>query len=177
MINKIETRKDMRNKKVIFRVDNMNMYTNKYNHNAITAENDRFVDMFDKLNDDVIGMIYDKLPVETTVWLTKENYCKNHKIVRKMIEPEFYESYILDIVKQDYAFVFSEIIKERFDNFHKWKGYYFNETRHHSFLTFLRHFATTNNSPKCVEVIDIRAIEKGFSPNWYKYRGIILRSR
>ena len=137
----------------------------------------RFIDLFDRLNDDVLSLIFDKIPIDKKVWLTKENYIKHHKLIKKMIHPDFYQKYILDIVKQDYAFVFSRIIDENFKDFHKWKGYYYNQERHHSFLTFLRGYAISNSSLKCIEIIDKKAEENGFSPNWYKYRGIILRSK
>ena len=165
----------MKNKTIIFETNHISMGKNKFINNNYKDE--RFINMFDILNDDVLSIIFQQIPNENKVWLNKHYYLKYHKLVKNMIDSEFYESYILDIVKQDYSFVFTQIINEKFDYFHKWKNYYFNGEKYHSFLIFLREFSRKNNSPKCVQVIDNKAIEKGFSPNWFKYRGIILNNR
>ena len=165
-------------KTILFESSHLSMGTmgniNYYNRNYT---DDKFINMFDNLNDDVLSIIFEQIPDEKKIWLNKSNYLKHHNLVKNMIEKEFYEDYVLDIIKQDYSFVFTQIINERFENFHKWKNYYFNEVKYHSYLIFLREFAKKNNSPKCVEVIDNKAIEKGFSPNWFKYRGFIINNR
>ena len=164
-------------KTVIFESNYISMGMNNFTTNKCKWTDEKFINMFDRLNDDVLGLIFEQIPDENKIWLNKSCYLKHHKLVRNMIDSEFYEAYVLDMVKQDYAFVFTQIINERFDYFHKWKNYYFNDVKYHSFLIFLREFGIKNNSPKCVQIIDNMAYEKGFSPNWFKYRGIILHNR
>ena len=138
--------------------------------------NNRFINSYDKLNDDVLDIIKSHLKPEILVWLNKENYFKYHKCVKNMINKEKYDDYVRDIVKHDCSFVFEQIMNEHFLKFHKWKFYTYKNTRFHSYLIFLRYYAYSNNSHKCVEVIDDFTSQKGFSPNWYKYRGIIIRN-
>lgn len=142
--------------------------------------NDRFANMYDKLNDDVLELIKSYLPPETLVWLNKSNYLKYHRVVKNMIPNDRFDDYIRDIVKTDSSFVFEQILKENFTRFHKWKGYFQPYQtpciRHHSYLTYLRYYALSNNSQKCVSIIDKYAEINGFSSNWYKYRGIIIRN-
>jgi hypothetical protein len=133
--------------------------------------------MYDMLNDDVLSLIKTYLPPETLVWLNKEYYLKYHSVVKHMINIDKYDDYIRDIVKSDSSFVFEQIIKENFIKFHTWKSYYHETIRHHSYLTYLRYYALTKNAKKCVSIIDDYANKNGFSSNWYKYRGVIIRSK
>ncbi len=132
------------------------------------------VDLQDVLNDDVIGVIKSFLPRETRVWLTKEDYLANHSVVKQMIPTNRYDQYIHDVIERDHSFVFTQILREQFDKFHKWKNFEKNGNRHHSYLTYLRDKCVEHNSFKCACAIDDFANVKGFSQNWYKRRGIII---
>ena len=63
------------------------------------SSNNRFYNLYDVLNDDVIDIIYQKLSPNVLVWTNKKNYLKYHYIVKKMIPCEFYDDYIRDIIK------------------------------------------------------------------------------
>lgn len=132
------------------------------------------VDLYDVLNDDVIGVIKSFLPRETRVWLSKEDYIADHSVIKQMIPPSRYDQYIHDVIKRDHSFVFTQILREQFDKFHKWKGFEKNGNRHHSYLTYLRDTCVEKKAFKCACVIDEFAEVKGFSPNWYKRRSIII---
>lgn len=154
---------------------NSQLYANT--GNKTHTESERFVNLYNILNDDVIGIIKNNLPEDVLVWLNKEYYIQYHSAIKKRIPENEYNEYINDIVKNDCSFVFEQILKENFDKFHKWKLYTYKNIRFHSYLTYLRYYARSNNSIKCLKVIDDYALFiKDFSPNWYKYRGIILNS-
>lgn len=129
------------------------------------------------LNDDVLSLIYEQLTPEVLWPLNKANYVKHHSVVKTLIPKEHYDSYVRDMVRQDCSFVFSHILSERFDDFHKWKKYYFNNNMFPSYLIFLRTFAFDNNATKCLEVIDAICEKKGFESNWYKRRNSIRLAR
>jgi hypothetical protein len=132
------------------------------------------ISLQDVLNDDVIGVIKGFLPKETRVWLTKEDYITNHSVIKQLIPPNCYDQYIHDVIKHDHSFVFTQILREQFDKFHNWKKFMKNGNRHHSYLTYLRDMCVERKSLKCACVIDEFAAVKGFSPNWYKRKSIII---
>jgi len=129
------------------------------------------------LNDDVLELIHSHLGPEVLWCSNKENYVKHHHIVRSLIPNTDYDSYVRDMVRNDYSFVFGHILLERFDDFHKWKKYYFNSNMYPSYLIFLRSFAIDNNSLKCLKVIEQHCEKKGFESNWYKRRNSIRLAR
>lgn len=126
------------------------------------------------LNDDVISVIKDFLPAEKRVWLTKEDYIKYHPIIKTLIPDDYYDTYIHEMIKHDYSFVFTQILAEQFDKFHNWKQFEKNGNIYHSYLIYLRDFCLKKNAIKCANVIDNIASKKGFSSNWFKRRGIII---
>ena len=130
------------------------------------------VNLQDVLNEDVISVIKSFLPRETRVWLSREDYIADHSVIKQMIPANRYDQYIHDVIKHDHSFVFTQILREQFDKFHKWKGFEKNGDRHHSYLTYLRDKCVEKNSFKCAGAIDDFAEVKGFSPNWYKRRSI-----
>lgn len=129
------------------------------------------------LNEDVLGIIYSHLKSDVLWCLDKNNYFEHHHIVRKLIPNQDYDAYIRDMIRNDCSFVFHQILEERFDDFHKWKKYYFNQNMFPSYLIFLRSFAFDNSSYKCLKVLEQQCEKKGFEPNWYKRRNSIRLAR
>ena len=129
------------------------------------------------LNDDVLGIIHSYLSPEVLWSSNKDNYVKHHHVVRSMIPATCYDSYVRDMVRNDYSFVFHHILLERFDDFHKWKKFYFNRNMYPSYLIFLRSYAIENHSSKCLRVIEEQCEKKGFESNWYKRRNSICLAR
>lgn len=125
------------------------------------------------LNDDVLSIIKSFLAPEVKWCLTKKWYIKEHKIVKSLIPENRYDAYVRDMIRHDYAFVFEQILEEKFDIFHKWKRFKFQDNVYPSYLIYLRDFAFACNSRKCHQLIDNFAIKKGFGSNWYKYRNSI----
>jgi hypothetical protein len=132
------------------------------------------VSLQDVLNDDVIGVIKSFLPKEIRVWLSRDDYVADHSVIKQMIPADRYDQYIHDVIKHDHSFVFTQILREQFDKFHRWKRFEKDGNRHHSYLTYLRDKCLEVNSLKCANAIDDFAEVKGFSPNWYKRRSIII---
>ena len=131
----------------------------------------------DTLNDDVLEIIYSHLGPEVLWSASRENYVKYHHIVRSLIPSSNYDSYVRDMVRNDLSFVFHHILLERFDDFHKWKKFYFNNNMYPSYLIFLRNFAIDHKSHKCLHVLDQQCEKKGFEANWYKRRNSIKLAR
>jgi len=150
----------------------MDSIASSYNERILTN-----VNLHDVLNDDVIGIIKSFLPRETRVWLSKEDYIADHSVIKQMIPANHYDQYIHDVIQHDHSFVFTQILREQFDKFHKWKSFERNGSRYHSYLTYLRDKCVEKKSLKCACVIDEFAEVKGFSPNWYKRRSIYISTK
>ena len=144
--------------------------------NTSSSNNKNIIDtnLQDVLNDDVIGVIKSFLPKEIRVWMSKDDYVANHSVIKHMIPANRYDQYIHDVIDKDHSFVFTQILREQFDKFHNWKHFEKNGNRHHSYLTYLRDRCLEKKSMKCACAIDNFADVKGFSPNWYKRRSIII---
>lgn len=143
---------------------------------------EQLCDLLATLNDDVLGIIWSKLPPEFTMWKDRSIYIENHALVKNLIPVHLYDSYLRDILRNDCAFVLEQILKEQFDKFHKWKKYVYRQVCYPTYLVYLRTYARdcvqeSGRSSSCLEVIDRIAQEKGFSPNWYKHRNVIVRSQ
>lgn len=132
-----------------------------------------FIELLETLNDDVLGIIWTKLPVEFKMCIDRTTYITNHSLIRPRIAKEDYLKYVLDMVNNDYAFVFGLILKERFMSFHNWKRYIHEGQTYPSFLLFLLDYACSKNAMKCIEAIRTAANNNGFGANWYKSRASI----
>lgn len=136
--------------------------------------NNKLNELFDLLNDDIMTIIYKYLSPEIKVWLNRKNYIKNHKCVKSLIDTKLYDSYVRDMVRNDYSFVLEQLIKENFRKWHNWKKYNYNGDIYKTYLVFIRNYANDNNSYKCLRLIDEYAENNGFSKNWFKQNRIII---
>lgn len=69
----------------------------------------------DLLPNEILDIIFEKLVPSEKIFLNKKNYYKYHYIIKNKIQPRLYESYLRDIIRFNYVFVFKEIIKENFN--------------------------------------------------------------
>ena len=107
----------------------------------------------DTIPDDIlINNIKPILKPETLVWLDKTNYIKYHSCIEKQIKHRptsnypsgVYESYVRDIVRMDYSFVFEQILN---DNIQKWiriRNYRFKDKIYNTYLNFVFDFLLIN---------------------------------
>ena len=119
--------------------------------------------------------IFPKLSPETLVWLNKENYIKHHNIIHKLIpkgrHAQFiqgsYEAYVRYMVRNDYSFVFKQILNERKDAWIKTPHFIYKAKIYNTYLHFLAGFAFSNASYKCEQlIISVGLSELG--EKWYK---------
>jgi len=106
------------------------------------------------LPDDIIKeYIFPKLSPENLVWLTKENYIKYHYVIKDIIPKNRLESYIRDIVRNDYSFVFNHLLDEQFNKWLNMKKYTYKCYIFENYIRFLMQFCIDNNSNKCLMLI------------------------
>lgn len=133
-----------------------------------------FVNKLDLLNDDVLGIIWSKLPLSYRMRYERQLYIENHNIIRTQIRSGKYLPYLLDMINNDCAFVFEQILRERFMDFHCWKRYIHNGRIFPSFLLFLLDYACCKEATRCIMAFRDAANNNGFGANWYKSRASII---
>ena len=127
-----------------------------------------FLKNVDKLPDDMIYEIYAYLPKIVTMFLTKENYLKDHHLLKTLTNKRHIENYIRTMVRQDNEFVFKQLLVE---NHHRWiqmTKYYYKNCIYSNYLTFIESYAIDNESTKCRRLLCEFLLELGLSKNQHK---------
>ena len=127
-----------------------------------------FLKNVDKLPDDMIYEIYAYLPKIVTMFLTKENYLKDHHLLKTLTNKRHIENYIRTMVRQDNEFVFNQLLVE---NYHRWiqmTKYYYKNCIYSNYLTFIESYAIDNESTKCRRLLCEFLLELGLSKNQHK---------
>jgi hypothetical protein len=117
---------------------------------------------------EIKNIIYSYIPDINKVFLNKDNYVKNHNIIRKNINKKKIEQYIRKTIIRDHAFVFREILKENIEKWIGLKNYYYRGCIFSNYLFFLKSFCIDNESEKC-QIILINVMNKlCLTKNQYK---------
>tara|TARA_Y100000385_G_C12780543_1_gene503319 strand:- start:94 stop:519 length:426 start_codon:yes stop_codon:yes gene_type:complete len=123
---------------------------------------------FNFLPDDIIKEhIFPKLSPVILVWLTKENYIKYHYVIKDIIQKNRLESYIRDIIRNDYSFVFNYLLDEQFNKWLNMKKYTYKCYIFENYIRFLMQFCIDNNSNKCLMLIQNKG-SNNFKEKWSK---------
>lgn len=138
--------------------------------------NKKILSNIDKIPDDILlNNIKPILKPETLVWLDKANYIKYHYCIENLIKHRpsinhpsgVYDSYVRDIIRLDYSFVFQQLINDKISNWKKINNYRYKDKIYKSYLYFLFDYALDNNSIKCRNIIN-NIINALYSKNRYK---------
>lgn len=130
-------------------------------------KNDFFKNV-DSLPDVIIDIIYSYIPKVVTIFLTKENYLKDHHLIRQIINKRKIEQYIRCMVRQDNDFVFKQLLVENYKRWLNMKKYYYKESIYSNYVNFLDSYAIDNDSTKCRKIIQELFKELGLSKNQHK---------
>ena len=87
------------------------------------------------LPDDIIRVIQEYIPARILQFTNKISYAAYHLQLRDVIYN--YESYVREVVKRDYSFIFAQIIRE---NIYKWnniKQYLYKNVIYASYIYFI----------------------------------------
>lgn len=138
--------------------------------------NKKILSNLDKIPDDILlNNIKPILRPETLVWLDKTSYIKHHYCIEHLIKHRpsitypsgVYDSYVRDIIRLDYSFVFQQLINDKISNWKKINNYRYKDKIYNSYLYFLFDYALDNNSVKCRKIIN-NIINALYSKNRYK---------
>ncbi len=130
-------------------------------------KNDFFKNV-DSLPEVLIDIIHSYIPKVVTIFLTKENYLKDHHLIRQKIDKRKIEQYIRCMVRQDNDFVFKQLLVENYQRWSNMKKYYYKESIYSNYINFLDSYAIDNDSSKCRKIIQELFEELGLSKNQHK---------
>lgn len=126
----------------------------------------------DKLPEVLVDIVYSYVPKSVTMFLTKENYMKDHYLIREFINKRKIEQYIRSMVRQDNDFVFKQLLVENYRRWLNMTKYYYKECIYGNYLNFLESYSIDNQSTKCRKIINIFLEEQGLSKNQHKKKTI-----
>lgn len=120
------------------------------------------------LPDELINIIKSYLPINSSIFLTKQNYLLHHLLIRDLIPKKNIENYIRDMVRRDNDFVFQLLIKE---NYKKWiyiKHYIYKNIIYKNYIYFIKDFCIENESHRCRTLLNSFLMEHGLCQNQHK---------
>ena len=127
-----------------------------------------FFKNMNKLSYELIDIIYSYIPKSVTIFLTQQNYIKEHYLLRSFINKMYVEQYIRTMVRQDNDFVFKLLLVENYKRWLNMKKYYYKECIYGNYVNFLESYAIDNNSLKCRKLIINKFQEEGLHKNQHK---------
>jgi len=123
--------------------------------------------IIDNLPYDIIEIIWENLNPLNKILLNKEYYSKYNYLIDKHIVNK-YESYIRDIIINDYSFVFINLLNRKFINWSFMHNYKYNNVLYNDYLHFLLYYSSFNKSYKCNDIINLQLQLLGLKKDWRK---------
>ena len=110
------------------------------------------MDITKNLPDDILIIIFDYVNPKQKIFLNKIFYNKYNYLIDKIINN--YESYIRDIIRLDFKFVFNNILLRNFDKWVVINNFHYGNIIYPNYINFLYSYARSNKSHKCIELIN-----------------------
>ena len=117
------------------------------------------------LPDDILILIWDNLNPYNKIFLNKEYYLKYNNYIDKLITGR-YESYIRDIIRKDYSFIFKSLLDR---NFIKWilmHNYKYEDVIYKDYIHFILYYSSINTSHNCNNIINLELKLLGLKKDW-----------
>ena len=122
----------------------------------------------DKLPLELVEVIYEYIPIQVKIVLTKENYFLNHKLLHNYINNTQIELYFRQMVRRDYDFIFNQLLYENHMRWINMKQYLYEGCVYNHYLHFLTNYCGEHQSTKCKLLITNLLEELGLSKNQHK---------
>jgi len=110
------------------------------------------IDMIEKYRicDDIRRVIFEYIPKEVLIWTTRENYQLYHRSLQPLlVSKRMYDSYIRNIIRNDYDFVLETIMKTHDVSMWRKKKYSFKNIKYGNYIHFLDCYTFENGAHKC----------------------------
>ena len=125
-------------------------------------------DIIPYLPEEIVNIIFSKLNPLQLIFINKEYYYKLNHLVDTIITKGRYDSFLRDIIRHDYNFVFKNILHRKFNNWILFKNYKYKNTTYPDFVHFLLFYSKNNNSHRCNDLINLQLQLSGLKKDWCK---------
>lgn len=115
---------------------------------------------------ELIELIWNNLSPLNKIFLNKKYYIKFNHLIDGLVTN--YESYIRDIIRNDYSFSFNYILKRQFIRWLRKVNYKYNNIIYSDYLNFILNYCASNNSSKCSYLINLQLNLSGLKKDWCK---------
>jgi len=104
------------------------------------------------LPNDILELIWNYINPKYKIFLNKYFYNKYNYLIGNLANNK---SYIRDIIRLDYGFVFEKILSTKFKEWISINNYHYGNIIYPNYLDFILNFARDNNSKKCIYLINL----------------------
>ena len=103
--------------------------------------------------DDLLKNIYLYLSDDTKYMLTKVDYEKHYIKTINRLRKKKYNSYIRFIIRNDYSYLFDNLLKHKYTDFHKKADFNYKNVTYKYLYEFIKYYIQINKSDKCKQII------------------------
>jgi hypothetical protein len=118
------------------------------------------------LPDDIIRVIKEYIPLRILQFTNKLSYMAYHLQLREVMYN--YESYVREVVKRDYSFIFELIIRENIQKWNNIKQYLYKNVIYASYIYFILNYCLEHNAQHCRTVLSNFLKQHGLCQNQHK---------
>lgn len=122
-----------------------------------------------KLPEELVREIYDYIPGIVKVFLNKNSYKIYHSLIKiKLVEQNLYDSYIRDVIRNDYNFLFLEICLENTAIWVKPKKCTYKNKMFSTYSDLLENLCIESQSTRCRNILQEIFYISALSKNRHK---------
>ena len=134
--------------------------------NNIVVSSEFILQQIFMLPDDIIRVIQEYIPLRILQFTNKISYVAYHLQLREVMYN--YESYVREVVKHDYPFIFELIIRENIQKWNNIKKYLYKNVIYASYIYFILNYCLEHNSQQCRNVLSNFLKQHGLCQNQHK---------
>jgi hypothetical protein len=105
------------------------------------------------LPDDLLCNIYLRIQNESKYLLNKTNYEKHYVNTINNLRKAKYNSYIRFIIRNDYSYLFDNLLKHKYSDFHIKNKISYQNITYNYLYEFVKYYIQTNNSCRCNNIL------------------------
>ncbi len=148
------------------------MESNKKKNNKTKVDESRLLLSISKLPLELFDIVKSYVPLFIWRPLNKTLYIENYNIVYEKMKPYNAENYIRDIVKRDFDNVFKFIVLRNLFKWAQMKDYLNDFLIYPNYIYFIKDFCVSNQSNKCLNILNNILKELGFEKKLPKKKTI-----
>lgn len=120
-----------------------------------------------RLPEELITLIFKGIPKIQKIFLNKYYYTQFNYLIDQIIGTR-YDSYIRDMVRNNYAFTFQYVLERNFEKWLMVTNYHYKQSIYDNYICFLIEFSRNNNAYKCSNLLNDKLQLSRLKKEWYK---------